>query len=106
MLHLALKQIALHHRRKEDPDANLADDDWLEAHPECRPVVVIDNFLHKNEESSVVYDKMSEWVCQSSHMLLDYLSSMDFSLKYGEARAISSQHDSLELKLAYLSINH
>ncbi len=24
-------------------------------------VVVIDNFLHKNEESSVVYDKISEW---------------------------------------------
>jgi hypothetical protein len=57
----ALKQIALQGRKKEDPDANLADDDWLEAHPECRPVVVIDNFLHKNEESSVVYDKMSEW---------------------------------------------
>ena len=57
----ALKQIALQARKKEDPDANLADDDWLEAHPECRPVVVIDNFLHKNEESSVVYDKMSEW---------------------------------------------
>jgi hypothetical protein len=57
----ALKQIALQARKKEDPDANLADDDWLEAHPECRPVVVIDNFLHKNEESSVVYDKMAEW---------------------------------------------
>jgi len=57
----ALKQIALQNRRKEDKDAQLADDDWLEAHPECRPVVVIDNFLHKNEESSVVYDKIGEW---------------------------------------------
>lgn len=57
----ALKQIALHYRKSDDKDANLTDDDWLEAHPECRPVVVIDNFLHKNEESSVVYDKISEW---------------------------------------------
>ncbi|TVY94316.1 Mitochondrial escape protein [Lachnellula willkommii] len=57
----ALKQVALQHRKKDEKDASLADDDWLEAHPECRPVVVIDNFLHKNEESSVVYDKISEW---------------------------------------------
>ncbi|KAI6710519.1 hypothetical protein JHW43_006960 [Diplocarpon mali] len=57
----ALKQVALQNRDKDDKDAALGDDDWLEAHPECRPVVVIDNFLHKNEESSVVYDKISEW---------------------------------------------
>jgi hypothetical protein len=57
----ALKQVALQHRRKDDKDSQLTDDDWLEAHPECRPVVVIDNFLHKNEESSVVYDKIAEW---------------------------------------------
>ncbi|PQE09927.1 Mitochondrial escape 2 protein [Rutstroemia sp. NJR-2017a BVV2] len=57
----ALKQVALQHRKKDDKDAHLADDDWLEAHPECRPAVVIDNFLHKSEESSVVYDKISEW---------------------------------------------
>ena len=57
----ALKQVALQGRKKDDKDAALGDDDWLEAHPECRPVVVIDNFLHKNEESSVVYDKIAEW---------------------------------------------
>ncbi|KAL3424664.1 hypothetical protein PVAG01_03945 [Phlyctema vagabunda] len=57
----ALKQVALDSRHKDDKDASLADDDWLEAHPEFRPVVIIDNFLHKNEESSVVYDKLSEW---------------------------------------------
>ncbi|TGO56225.1 hypothetical protein BOTNAR_0228g00130 [Botryotinia narcissicola] len=54
-------QVALQNRKKDDKDANLADDDWLEAHPEHRPVVVIDNFLHKNEDSSIVYDKISEW---------------------------------------------
>jgi hypothetical protein len=39
----------------------LADDDWLEAHPERRPVVVIDNFLHKSQEGGIVYDKLAEW---------------------------------------------
>jgi hypothetical protein len=57
----ALKQIALDDRSKSDKDATLADDDYLEAHPERRPTVIIDNFLHKNEESSLVYDKISEW---------------------------------------------
>ncbi|EXJ70091.1 uncharacterized protein A1O5_07164 [Cladophialophora psammophila CBS 110553] len=59
----ALKQIALAPRKKDDKDAQLADDEWLEAHPECRPVVVIDNFLHKNNEgsASMVYDKLGEW---------------------------------------------
>ncbi|KAK0125310.1 mitochondrial escape protein 2 [Cadophora gregata] len=59
----ALKSAALANRprNKEDKDAALSDDDWLEAHPEHRPVVLLDNFLHKNEESSIVYDKLSEW---------------------------------------------
>lgn len=57
----ALKQVALSYRKKDDKDADLADDDWLEAHPERRPVIVVDNFLHKSNESSVVYDKLSEW---------------------------------------------
>lgn len=57
----ALKTIALDGRRKDDKDANLSDDEYLEAHPEKRPVVVIDNFLHKSQESSIVYDKIAEW---------------------------------------------
>ncbi|OCT52384.1 Mitochondrial escape protein 2 [Cladophialophora carrionii] len=59
----ALKQIALAPRKKDDKDPQMADDEWLEAHPECRPVVVIDNFLHKNNEgsASLVYDKIGEW---------------------------------------------
>lgn len=59
----ALKQIALSQRKKDDKDAQMADDEWLEAHPEYRPVVVIDNFLHKNSEgaTSMVYDKLGEW---------------------------------------------
>ncbi|KIX09715.1 uncharacterized protein Z518_00796 [Rhinocladiella mackenziei CBS 650.93] len=59
----ALKQIALAPRKKDDKDAQMSDDEWLEAHPEHRPVVVIDNFLHKSNEgaASMVYDKLGEW---------------------------------------------
>lgn len=57
----ALKQTALSGRRKTDKDADLTDDEYLEAHPERRPVVVIDNFLHKANESSLVYDRLAAW---------------------------------------------
>ena len=57
----ALKQIGLDDRSKTDKDADMSDDAYLEAHPEKRPVVVIDNFLHKNQEGSIVYDKIAEW---------------------------------------------
>ncbi|EMD59387.1 hypothetical protein GGP41_009252 [Bipolaris sorokiniana] len=61
---LALRQIALDTRHKNDKDAHLPDDEWLEAHPERRPVVVIDNFLHKSQEGGIVYDKIAEWAAQ------------------------------------------
>jgi hypothetical protein len=57
----ALRQVALEARKKDDKDSHLGDDEWLEAHPEARPVVVIDNFLHKSQEGDVVYDKIAEW---------------------------------------------
>lgn len=57
----ALKSVSLADRKKGDQDANLSEDAYLETHPETRAVVVIDNFLHKNEEASIVYDKIAEW---------------------------------------------
>ena len=59
----ALKKIALEDRRKDDKNAHLTDDEYLEQHPEKRPVVVVDNFLHKNSEAGaqLVYDKLAEW---------------------------------------------
>lgn len=57
----ALKELALEGRKKDDKDSHLGDDEYLEAHPERRPVVVIDNFLHKSQEGSVIYDKLGEW---------------------------------------------
>ncbi|KAF2168347.1 hypothetical protein M409DRAFT_21781 [Zasmidium cellare ATCC 36951] len=62
----ALKSIALEGRKSDDKDSKLSDDEFLEAHPERRPVVVIDNFLHKNGEAgaALVYDKLAEWAAQ------------------------------------------
>ncbi|KAL7799699.1 RNA12 domain-containing protein [Trichoderma ceciliae] len=57
----ALKNVALSERHKTDKDANLSEDAYLEAHPEQRPIIVVDNFLHKNEDSSMVYDMIAEW---------------------------------------------
>ncbi|KAK7706787.1 mitochondrial escape protein 2 [Botryosphaeria dothidea] len=60
----ALKQIALDHRESSDKDASLSDDDWLEVHPEKRPVVVVDNYLHKSQEDTLVYDKIADWAAR------------------------------------------
>ncbi|KAF2083889.1 hypothetical protein K490DRAFT_50506 [Saccharata proteae CBS 121410] len=60
----ALKSIALESRHKDDKDGHLGDDEWLEAHPERRPVVVVDNFLHKSNEGSIVYDKIADWAAR------------------------------------------
>jgi hypothetical protein len=57
----ALKEVSLDGRSKLGKDAELSEDAFLEAHPENRAVVVIDNFLPKNEQSSLVYDKVAEW---------------------------------------------
>ncbi|KAK4187586.1 RNA12 protein-domain-containing protein [Podospora australis] len=57
----ALKEVSLAGRKKDDQDAALSDEAYLEAHPERRAVVVIDNFLHKAEEKGIIYDKISDW---------------------------------------------
>ncbi|OCK78111.1 hypothetical protein K432DRAFT_332656 [Lepidopterella palustris CBS 459.81] len=60
----ALREIALEGRHKDDKDAHLGEEEYLEAHPERRPIVVIDNFLHKSQESGIVYDKIAEWAAR------------------------------------------
>ncbi|RMZ77953.1 hypothetical protein DV738_g4171, partial [Chaetothyriales sp. CBS 135597] len=87
----ALKQTALSNRKPDDKDAQLADDEWLEAHPEHRPVVVIDNFLHKSHEgnSSLVYDKLAEWgaLLTSSNIahVIFLTANVSFSKSLGKA---------------------
>ncbi|KAH9893720.1 RNA12 protein-domain-containing protein [Xylariomycetidae sp. FL2044] len=57
----ALTEIDISHRHSTDSDADLAVDAYLEAHPEKRAVVVIDNFLCKDDNNFIVYDKIAEW---------------------------------------------
>ncbi|PGH06354.1 hypothetical protein AJ80_08188 [Polytolypa hystricis UAMH7299] len=57
----ALKQVALDGKNKDEKDAQMSDDEYLEAHPERRPVVVINNFLHKANEGEMLYDKLADW---------------------------------------------
>jgi hypothetical protein len=81
----ALRQIALDGRTKTDKDAALSDDDYLEAHPERRPVVIIDNFLHKNEESSIVYDKISEWAAGLTTANIAHVIFMTNDVSYSKS---------------------
>ncbi|KAI5926084.1 RNA12 protein-domain-containing protein [Camillea tinctor] len=57
----ALQDIDVSNRHRTDSDASLPDDVYLESHPERRAVVVIDNFLHKNDTNAIVYEKIAEW---------------------------------------------
>ncbi|KAI9742500.1 MAG: mitochondrial escape protein 2 [Claussenomyces sp. TS43310] len=82
---LALKQIAIQDRKKSDKDAALTDDDYLEAHPERRPVVIIDNFLHKNEESTLVYDKISEWAARLTTANIAHVIFLTNDISYSKS---------------------
>ncbi|KAI1109479.1 escape protein-like protein 2 [Nemania sp. NC0429] len=57
----ALQTLGLDGRSKNDPDASLAPDAYLEAHPEKRPVVVVDNFICRSEDNTLVYEKIADW---------------------------------------------
>lgn len=81
----ALRRIALEGRSKNDKDAALTDDDYLEAHPERRPVVIIDNFLHKNEERSVVYDKIAEWAARLTTSNIAHIIFLTNDVSYSKS---------------------
>lgn len=56
----ALRKIALYGHKQSNEDA----DKYLQAHPECQPVVVIDNFLHRSKDSTMFYHKISDWAAE------------------------------------------
>ncbi len=56
-----LKQVSLADRKKSEKDKNLSEEAFLEAHPEHRAVVVINNFLHKSDDSGLVYEKITDF---------------------------------------------
>lgn len=57
----ALQTLGLDTRSKDDSDASLPPDAYLEAHPERRPVVVVDNFVCRSEDNPLVYEKIADW---------------------------------------------
>lgn len=63
----ALKDVALAGRSIKDKDSTLSEDAFLEAHSERKPIVVIDNFLHKSDENSIVYEKLADWAASLVH---------------------------------------
>ncbi|ORY87647.1 RNA12 protein-domain-containing protein [Protomyces lactucae-debilis] len=52
---------ALRSRALKGKPREVRDEDWLQLHPEQRPVVVLDSFLHKGEESTQLYANISTW---------------------------------------------
>ncbi|KAG0135114.1 RNA12 protein-domain-containing protein [Tuber indicum] len=56
----ALKIVALRDKGTDNKDQGLSDDEYLSAHPEKRPVIVIDNFLHM-EGNSIIYERLADW---------------------------------------------
>ncbi|PHH50743.1 Mitochondrial escape protein 2 [Ceratocystis fimbriata CBS 114723] len=55
----ALKDASALDRKMKDSD--VSEDAYLEAHPERRSVVVVDNFLYGAENNPILYDKLTEW---------------------------------------------
>ncbi|KAG9578716.1 hypothetical protein KCU86_g13480, partial [Aureobasidium melanogenum] len=90
-------------------------DEYLEAHPERRPVVVIDNFLHKSQEGTVVYDKIAEWAARITtsniaHVIflthdVSFSKSLSKALPDRVFRQISLSDTSLEVAKRFV-INH
>ena len=81
----ALKSIALEGRRKGDKDANLGEDEYLEAHPERRPVVVIDHFLHKGQENTLVYDKLAKWAAGLTTANIAHVIFLTTDVSFGKS---------------------
>ncbi|CRG83205.1 Mitochondrial escape protein 2 [Talaromyces islandicus] len=104
---VALRQIALENKKKDDKENALSEEEYLEAHPERRPVVIIDNFLHGAHEGSIVYDKIAEWAAalvtgNTAHVIfltpdVSYSKSLSKALPSQVFRSISLGDCSLDV---------
>lgn len=107
-----LKQIALEERGKDDRDSQLSEEEYLEAHPERRPVVVIDNFLYRTNEKTLVYDRLAQWAAaltteNIAHVIFlttdpSYPKSLSKALPNQVFRTISLGDCSLEVGKKFL----
>ncbi|CAG9949997.1 unnamed protein product [Clonostachys rosea f. rosea IK726] len=92
----ALKDVALSRRTKKDKDADLSDDAYLDSHPEKRPILVIDNFLHKADDQAVVYEKIAEWaasIVQNKIAHVVFLTNDSSFTKTALQSATGSNHE-------------
>lgn len=80
----ALKQVSLSGRDKDFGDTDSSDDAFLEAHPEKRAVVVIDNFLLKIDETGIIYDKLSEWAAALVRANIAHVVFMTSDISYSK----------------------
>ncbi|EFE44136.1 hypothetical protein TRV_01096 [Trichophyton verrucosum HKI 0517] len=80
----ALKKVALDGRKKGDKDGHLSDDEWLEANPARRPVVIVDNFLHKSKDNQMVYDKLAEWAAALIYTNIAHVVFLTSDLSYSK----------------------
>ncbi|KAI1987985.1 mitochondrial escape protein 2 [Ophidiomyces ophidiicola] len=89
----ALKKVALEKKKKDGKDANLTDDEFLETHPEYRPVIIIDNFLHKANDNQMIYDKLSDWAAAltASNIARVIFLTGDISYSKTLSRALPNQ---------------
>lgn len=89
----ALKKVAIEKRKRDGKDANLTDDEYLEAHPECRPVIIIDNFLHKSTENPMIFEKLADWAAALTYSNIGRVIFLTSDISYSKmlTRALPNQ---------------
>ena len=85
----ALKEVSLADRHKLEKDKNMSEDAFLEAHPERRAIVVINNFLHKNEDASLIYDKIADFTSALVQSNIAHVIFLTDDTSYSKALAKS-----------------
>ncbi|BFZ55572.1 mitochondrial escape protein 2 [Savitreella phatthalungensis] len=55
----AMRSVSLRGRKAQKPQPR--DEEYLEAHPETRVILVVDNFLYKAKQSMIIYDNIVRW---------------------------------------------
>ena len=81
----ALRQVALEEKQKDETDKSMSDDEYLEAHPESRPVVVIDNFLHRASENTLVHDKIANWAASMATAHVAHVIFLTHDLSFAKS---------------------
>ncbi|KAL3230951.1 Mitochondrial escape protein 2 [Nakaseomyces bracarensis] len=69
---MAVRRIALKNYRatltEGDGDINIKEEDYLQQHPEAKPVIVIDRFEGKADINSFVYKELADWAAMLVQM--------------------------------------